>query len=56
MLIPLTSLLVFKVYSLVSVQDGWTALHKASEKGHCQVVKQLIAAKAQVDIQEEVRL
>ena len=43
-------------YSLVvCIQDGWTALHKASEKGHSRVVKLLIAAKAQVDIKDKVR-
>ncbi|KAJ9446979.1 hypothetical protein DIPPA_09601 [Diplonema papillatum] len=31
--------------------DGWTALHIASENGHSEVVKELIAAGAKVDVQ-----
>ncbi len=38
-----------------SVQDGATALYVASQNGHLRVVEVLIAAKAQVDIQQKVR-
>ena len=37
------------------MQDGWTALHKASYYGHGEVVKALVEAKANVDVQTEVR-
>ncbi len=42
--------------SLDYVQDGTTALYVAAQNGHFRVVAFLIAAKARVDIQEEVRL
>ena len=35
-------------------QGGWTALHVAAEDGRVDVVRLLIEAKAQVDIQSEV--
>ena len=35
-------------------QDGWTALMIASQNGHLETVKALLAAVAAVDIQEEV--
>ena len=41
--------------SLDSVQAGVTALYVASQNGHLRVVEVLIAAMAQVDMQEEVR-
>ena len=41
--------------SLDSVQDGTTALFVAVQNGHLRVVEVLIAAKAQVDIQQKVR-
>ncbi len=43
------------LYSLYSVQDGITALFVAAENGHVRAVELLIAAKAGVDIQKEVR-
>ncbi len=42
-------------FSLNSVQDGTTALFAAAQNGHLRVVEVLIAAKAQVDIQQKVR-
>ena len=33
---------LYYTYSLVSVQDGWTALHMASQKGHYEVVEYLV--------------
>ncbi|KAJ9440669.1 hypothetical protein DIPPA_07195 [Diplonema papillatum] len=35
------------------IRDGSTALYIASENGHSEVVKELIAAGAKVDVQEE---
>ena len=32
-----------------SVQNGWTALHKASHQGHCGVVRMLLEAKTDVN-------
>ena len=40
---------------LDSVQDGATALFVAAQNGHVRAVELLIAEKAKVDIQEEVR-
>ena len=37
------------------MQDGRTALHQASYFGHGEVVKALVEAKANVDVQTEVR-
>ena len=37
------------------MQDGETALHWASEQGHGEVVKALVEAKANVDVQTKVR-
>ena len=37
------------------MQDGETALHQASRNGHGEVVKALVEAKANVDVQTEVR-
>ena len=36
------------------LQDGWTALMLASQKGHTETVKCLIDTNASVDIREEV--
>ena len=43
------------VLYLDSVQGGATALIVAAQEGHVRAVELLIAANAQVDIQEEVR-
>ena len=40
--------------SSFSVQDGSTALHLASQNGHCEVVKILLKAKADVNIKTNV--
>ena len=42
-------------FSLNSVQGGTTSLFVAAQNGHLRVVEVLIAAKAQVDIQQKVR-
>ena len=36
------------------VQDGWTALHVACEKGHDEVVQTLMIAKADLNLQNNV--
>lgn len=35
-------------------QDGWTALHLAAQEGRIDVVRLLIEAQAQVNVQSEV--
>ncbi len=52
-MIPLL-VLYCSINSLVSVQDGWTALHMASQKGHCEVVRILLEAKANVHVKTNV--
>ena len=48
---------VYTLYSLLSIiQDGWTALMKASENGHTDVVKVLVEAKADLNITDKVNL
>ena len=37
------------------MQNGETALYKASDYGHGEVVKVLVEAKANVDVQDKVR-
>ena len=45
------------VYSLLSIiQDGRTALMKASDNGHTEVVKVLVEAKAELNITDQVNL
>ena len=39
---------------LMVTQTGWTPLMKASRKGHVDIVRIMIDAKAQVSTQEEV--
>ena len=39
-----------------SGQDGWTALHLASQQGHVDVVRVLIAAKAHINQCSKVQL
>ncbi|KAJ9441384.1 hypothetical protein DIPPA_31978 [Diplonema papillatum] len=39
-------------FELLSFEDGSTALHIASRNGHSEVVKELIAAGAKVDVQD----
>ncbi len=43
------------LYYLDSVQDGGTALWVAAQNGHVRAVELLIAANAQVEIQQNVR-
>ncbi len=43
------------LYYLDSVQNGTTALMVAAQNGHVRTVELLIAAEAQVDIQQKVR-
>ena len=40
--------------SLDSVQDGSSALHAASQEGHCEVVRMLLEAKADVNMKASV--
>ena len=40
--------------SLDSVQDGYTALIVAAQNGHCEVVRMLLEAKADVNIKTNV--
>ena len=40
--------------SLDSVQDGFTALMVAAQNGHCEVVRMLLEAKADVNIKTNV--
>ena len=40
--------------SLDTVQDGSTALHVAARKGHCEIVRMLLGAKADVNVQNTV--
>ena len=37
-------------------QDGYTALHAASQEGYCEVVNMLLEAKADVNLKDNVRL
>lgn len=40
---------------LPALQDSWTPLHVASDKGHLDVVRELLAAGANVDAADNVR-
>ena len=40
--------------SLDTVQDGFTALLVAAQEGHCEIVKMLLEAKADVNVQNIV--
>ena len=40
--------------SLDSVQDGATGLHAASQKSHCEVVRMLLEAKADINMKDNV--
>ena len=40
--------------SLDTVQDGSTALFVASQEGHCEIVRMLLEAKADVNVQTNV--
>ena len=40
--------------SLDSVQDESTALHVAVQEGHCEIVRMLLEAKADVNVQKNV--
>ena len=39
-----------------TIQDGWTALKQASNKGHHKVVELLLGAGANPDLQDKVRM
>ena len=43
------------VWLYLDFQDGWTALMWACDSGHTDVVQELIAGGAKVDLQTEVR-
>ena len=40
--------------SLDTVQTGSTALHAAAQEGHCEIVRMLLKAKADVNVQNIV--
>ncbi len=42
------------LYIFVSEQGGWTALHMASQNGHCGIVRVLLEANADVNITTNV--
>ena len=43
------------IFSHSTIQDGWTALERASIKGHQKVVELLLGAGANSDLQNKVR-
>ena len=45
---------MIKLTLLLSLQDSYSALMLASEKGHTEIVKHLVEAKASLDLQSEV--
>jgi len=48
-------LLTLVMLAASCLQKGWTSLIVASEKGHMEVADKLIAAGANLDLQDEVR-
>ena len=53
----LTNYLVGLLFPLISfMQNGWTALKRASFNGHHKVVELLLRAGANPDLQSEVRM
>ena len=47
-------LVLTMLFEKCCTQTGWTPLMKASRKGHADIVRVLVKAKAQINIQEEV--
>ena len=45
---------MIKLTLLLSLQDGESALMLASQKGHTEIVKHLVEAKASLHLQSEV--
>ena len=43
------------VIVIITLQDGKTALHLAAEHGHIAVVKELLGAHADMNLQDKVR-
>ena len=44
-----------KVYNLLTIQNGMSALILASQRGYIEVVKLLLQLKAHIDAQSKVR-
>ena len=42
---------MIKITLLLSLQDGYSALMLATEKGHTEIFKHLVEAKASLDLQ-----
>ena len=45
---------MMKLTLLLSLQDGYSVLMLASEKGHTEIVKHLVDAKASLNLQSKV--